>query len=317
MNWVLLPDEELSMASFDPGERRVMIVADTDAGRSAAETLATGLGAHILFAGDLHEAIIRLNDGVTGEFVIIDIAHDNGAVLDRFLSALQVVVHRVPVLVNASAAVLDVVAAQLTAPRVTIMSDATTSDWVTALSLLRQDSALGLHDAASDETLRLQRLAEEVGRIARTLADLASVEPSTSAFGDALIGYRAEPVLSRTADPMAPTAADVRAIIRLRRMRERFFRAELFADPAWDMLLDLMAARLEHLRVAVSSLCIAAAVPPTTALRWIKTMTDNGLFVRVADPADGRRVFIALSDGAAAGMAAYLTAAKATGGLAV
>ena len=37
MNWVLLPDEELSMASFDPGERRVMIVADTDAGRSAAE----------------------------------------------------------------------------------------------------------------------------------------------------------------------------------------------------------------------------------------------------------------------------------------
>ena len=45
----------------------------------------------------------------------------------------------------------------------------------------------------------------------------------------------------------------------------------------------------------VSSLCIAAAVPATTALRWIKTMTDAGLFKRRADPHDGRRVFIELA----------------------
>ena len=42
------------------------------------------------------------------------------------------------------------------------------------------------------------------------------------------------------------------------------------------MLLDLLAARLERERVSVSSLCIAAAVPPTTALRWIRTLTDKG-----------------------------------------
>ncbi len=47
-------------------------------------------------------------------------------------------------------------------------------------------------------------------------------------------------------------------------------------------------------RVAVSSLCIAAAVPATTALRWIKALTDRGLFVRAADPQDGRRVYIEL-----------------------
>ena len=67
------------------------------------------------------------------------------------------------------------------------------------------------------------------------------------------------------------------------------------------MLLDLMAARLEENRVAVSSLCIAAAVPATTALRWIKALTDRGLFVRVADPQDGRRVFIELSATSRAG----------------
>ena len=52
-------------------------------------------------------------------------------------------------------------------------------------------------------------------------------------------------------------------------------------------------------------LCIAAAVPATTALRWIKTMTDNGLFLRRADPHDGRRVFIELAPDASVGMRRY------------
>lgn len=102
----------------------------------------------------------------------------------------------------------------------------------------------------------------------------------------------------------------IRAMIRGRRLRDQFFEATLFADPAWDMMLDLMAARLEQRQVAVSSLCIAAAVPPTTGLRWIKTLTDSGLFVRIADPRDGRRVFIELSATAAEGIAAYLAAIR-------
>jgi len=48
-------------------------------------------------------------------------------------------------------------------------------------------------------------------------------------------------------------------------MRARYFRDELFADPAWDMLLDLLQAEIAQLRVPVSSLCIAASVPATTA----------------------------------------------------
>jgi DNA-binding MarR family transcriptional regulator len=74
-------------------------------------------------------------------------------------------------------------------------------------------------------------------------------------------------------------------------------------------LLDLFAARLEKRSVAVSSLCIAAAVPPTTALRWIKTLTDLGLLVRTADPQDGRRVYIELAPKAAEGVEACLKAA--------
>lgn len=95
----------------------------------------------------------------------------------------------------------------------------------------------------------------------------------------------------------APVAAHhVRALLRARRLREHVIAPDLFADPAWDILLDLLAARLERARVSVSSLCIAAAVPPTTALRWIKQLTERGLLERQADPKDGRRIFIALSD---------------------
>ena len=103
-------------------------------------------------------------------------------------------------------------------------------------------------------------------------------------------------------------------MLRLRRLRNNYFSSELFADPAWDMLLDLTAAQLEGEKVAVSSLCIAAAVPPTTALRWIKTMCDAKLFERHADPLDGRRIFIGLSAGASTAMLAYLGAVKRAGG---
>jgi DNA-binding MarR family transcriptional regulator len=73
------------------------------------------------------------------------------------------------------------------------------------------------------------------------------------------------------------------------------------------MLLDLTAAHAEHRRVSVTSLCLASGVPPTTALRWVQQMTESGLFERVADSADKRRVFISLSDRAADAMARYFS----------
>src|SRR3546814_1843272 len=48
------------------------------------------------------------------------------------------------------------------------------------------------------------------------------------------------------------------------------------SDPAWDMLLDLYLAAERNTRpVSISSLCIASAVPATTALRWIKTFRSE------------------------------------------
>ena len=97
----------------------------------------------------------------------------------------------------------------------------------------------------------------------------------------------------------------MRRIIRQRQQRVRFLDADLFADPAWDMLLDLIAARVERKRVSVTSLCIASGVPPTTALRWIGQMVEAGLFVRVCDDTDRRRAFIELTEKAVDAMARY------------
>lgn len=140
----------------------------------------------------------------------------------------------------------------------------------------------------------LAELSAEAARIAKALETLSRAEP------------RAE------GEQVPVTAGYVRGVIRARRARTHYFKGDLFADPAWDILLDLMAARLEAKRVSVSSLCIAAAVPPTTALRWIKSMTDEGLLERKPDPIDGRRVFIDLSDDASTSMAAYLSQAART-----
>lgn len=123
----------------------------------------------------------------------------------------------------------------------------------------------------------------------------------------------AESLHKRRNEPAAPwpvTAGWVRAIIRTRKLREQHLGSGLFADPSWDILLDLYASRLEGRRVSVSSLCVASAVPATTALRWIKNLEVRGLITRHADPADGRRMHMEISDDAAARVTKVLRAAS-------
>lgn len=204
------------------------------------------------------------------------------------------------------------------------LCDADMAEQLAVLSLAAMPRPVTLHDvAAESEMARLRRVSEEVSRIARTLAALSGGNaqprdndrsaPGGAGVGDPPVGFMPPPGLFLDDERDGVSLAGVRAEIRRRRLRERHFNAELFADPAWDMLLDLMAARIERKPVSVSSLCLAAHVPSTTALRWIRTMTEAGLFERQADPGDGRRVYISLSDDAARAMAAYFADAQRGG----
>ena len=111
---------------------------------------------------------------------------------------------------------------------------------------------------------------------------------------------------------ISATVKQVTDLIKARRSRSRFFRNDLFADPAWDILLDLSRAELEGHRISVSSLCGAAAVPATTALRWINTLANEDMLTRRADPLDGRRVFVELTQSASSSMRRYLFEFDAT-----
>lgn len=151
-----------------------------------------------------------------------------------------------------------------------------------------------------DGEARIACLENEVQRILGTLGQTAASAPISGPHKTGLVESGDAPQNAR-----ADRARHVRQVIRQRRQREQYLPADIFADPAWDMILDLYAAHLEGNLVSVSSLCIAAAVPQTTALRWIKLLTEKGLFRRTEDPADGRRINVDLSEEARSQLDAY------------
>lgn len=207
---------------------------------------------------------------------------------------------------------IDAVAAVALGGTTALLVDPGIGDCAAALAVAGEHarSPVGVFDIGREsDSKRLERLNAEVARIAETLARLTRAEHDRDAGPPSIVGDRTTPY---GAPPGAddPNAADIRRAIRSRRLRDQFFGPALFEDPGWDMLLDLYAAELEQVRVSVSSLCIAAAVAPTTALRWIGRMTDAGLFERQPDPLDRRRAFMALSRRASAAMRGYIAAVK-------
>lgn len=217
--------------------------------------------------------------------------------------------------VSTSVAALDQVFACCDRSSPQILVEPTQAERIVALGrVLAGVPNLRLRELSGDDRLTLLRLTEQVGEIAARLERLGAegLSPDGGAFRfeSPTPGYRGPDEeesgrLIRKPRPSLPDPRLVRRIIRQRHLRGRFFDRDLFADPAWDILLDLTAARVEHRRVSVTSLCIASGVPPTTALRWIRQMTEAGLLERVEDEVDRRRAFIALSDGAADAMARY------------
>jgi hypothetical protein len=228
------------------------------------------------------------------------IEKDSGASLDLVLDrvAADVAEGRYRAVVSGTLELIDPLAARTAVGGIDLVIDGDEAERAAALAvaLCGGRGPQRLSDIASDRSAeRLRQLSDQVSRIASTLARLSA--------GPGVGPTAAEAAADR--EPPEVSADLVRSVIRARRLRSRYFPEELFADPAWDMLLDLLQAELAQLRVPVSSLCIAAAVPATTALRWLKTMTDQGLFLRRADPHDGRRVFVELAPKASQALRHY------------
>ena len=289
-------------------EPSVVICADSELGMARWAEAIAAVGARASLTLPIAGAIERLDDQPPADVMLVDAADDGGDALDRLLDRLNGAASRgYPGVVNVAPALIDIAAARVPHKDVTVLCDASGLERAGALGFALAARPQAMFRERGDESpMQLRRLSEEVGRIARALATLSSTERSVDMLSPAM-------ARDHGANVEMPGAVPIRAMIRARRLRDQYFESELFADPAWDMLLDLLLARAERRPVAVSSLCIAASVPPTTALRWIKRLTDEGLFVRTADPRDGRRVFIDLSDAAADAMASYFHATARVG----
>jgi DNA-binding transcriptional ArsR family regulator len=90
------------------------------------------------------------------------------------------------------------------------------------------------------------------------------------------------------------------------RRRRQFLPDAVFQDPQWMMTLDLFIASEEGREVSVSSLCCASGVPPTTALRHIRYLQEQGILERFSHPNDKRISLVRLAEASRSQLARYL-----------
>lgn len=308
-----------------PDARPGMLLIGDQVDDDAITALADATGWRLQGAVPIAQGAARLDMQVGCDLVLLMCAAPD-ATLERLLVQLETLagLGETALIVVATVDALDLAYATARSGRALLLCEPDLADLAAALVGARGERARApvLHDI-SHEGERLRQLSEEVARLARTLEAMTGARraappsfPLGGRLSDQPSDYIGMPALAPLGEEAPPSplrdisSGQVRDLLRARRLRADFLPGELFADPAWDMLLDLLAARLDGERVSVSSLCIAAAVPPTTALRWIRTLTDQALVVRHADPLDGRRVFIQLADHAAEALGRWFASSR-------
>jgi hypothetical protein len=278
----------------------VLLAATSDAAMARADKIIRASGLPVGAKLQIDAARERLGQQASATALWLELDRDGGEPMRELLRSVSTDVSdgRYAAVVSIPASLIDHVYSQVTNDDVELVVDGTDAERTAALAVARawQSRLTQLSDVSSDRNAeRLRQLSDEVSRIASTLARLSSHSLATPAAAETSLS-------THTLD-----ANTVRKVIHARRLRTRYFPEELFADPAWDMMLDLLQAEIAQLRVPVSSLCIAAAVPATTALRWLKAMVGQGLFIRRADPHDGRRVFVELAPDTSRALRRYFT----------
>ncbi len=285
-----------------------------------------GAGFRAIDGGSLR-ALLEGPIALLGDVVVVDCAVSGSRGIDGMMLAglarldMRVARSGAKLIVATNLEGLDDVFAVLDQSNPQILVSPSRAERVIAVGrVMGEAGAARLREMGEEDRVALLRLSQQVEAIAHSLDRMSHVPtqgpsvlgefkrdyaaPEASAFAS----FDAAP--APAAGPPLPDPHMVRQIIANRQARARFFDPELFGDPAWDMLLDLTAAHGEGARVSVTSLCIAAGVPATTALRWLTQMVESGIFIRVPDPADRRRAFIALSEKAMAAMSGYFASLR-------
>lgn len=315
-------DDKTADFSYDKAQdgaglpARVAIYCDRASVRAEVEEDLSGAGFRTVEGGPLAD----LTDGpvgLLGDVVMVDCPDVDGAALASLARLdMRVASAGAHLIVSTTLDALESVFSMLDQSDPQILVAPSRAERLVAVGrTLSQIGNAKVREMTEEDRLSLLYLSRQVDAIAHELDRLSGPHGQTAAaqpgLGDKAASAMDLGALRNSNLPDAdglnvlPDPGVVRQIISRRQARAKYFEGELFADPAWDMLLDLTAAEGEHKNVSVTSLCIAAMVPATTALRWIKQLVDCGVFQRKADPSDKRRAFIGLSDQSRAAMSRY------------
>lgn len=115
-------------------------------------------------------------------------------------------------------------------------------------------------------------------------------------------------------DVSRPThlGAVARRLYRERRTRDEIFKCDMLHEGGWDILLDLYASMAEGRQVSITSACLAAYIPNTTAQRLVHKLEREGVLQRRSLPHDRRVRLVELSPKALAMMSSYLEQVQAS-----
>jgi DNA-binding MarR family transcriptional regulator len=289
------------------GGKAILAVADQAADTTRLAPLAAEFSGLRVLGATLDDAVHRLSEMAQPAVVVL---HTAGLTSDRLplvgelIGACSADLLRVVVVLELGQ--LDEIGGLLLGTDAILLCDPDDAELAAALAPALADSGFTVRDSGADAARR-ERIQEEVARFAATLTRIVDRSDGGTGAGTAATPFISDQARSFGSEAAQVDAGEIRRAIRARRLRdEAFEQPGLFEDPAWDMLLDLFAAELERRSVSVSSLCIAAAVAPTTALRWIGKLIDAGLLERRPDAFDRRRAFISLTARASLAMRNYV-----------
>jgi FixJ family two-component response regulator len=151
-----------------------------------------------------------------------------------------------------------------------------------------RESLLSTMSSLRSELQRLSLLIDEPDEATRGAAPQEPVALTPPALAD--------PARQASAAGLAtPALADyIRGLLKKEAKRRGIGGGDVFGDPSWEMLLDLMLAKIEMRRVSVSSACIASGAPMSTALRLVGRLVELGVLNKLPDESDRRRHFLVI-----------------------
>ena len=124
---------------------------------------------------------------------------------------------------------------------------------------------------------------QDVEDLRRLLLKLSPTHFFSARTSDVRADNDSEPLIKRARDALE-----------MRRKRIAIFGPQMFAEPAWEMLLILYLSEGGQ-RHTLSSLSELSGASRSTGMRWIDYLVSHGLMIREEHPTDKRRNFVSLS----------------------